>query len=116
MLAKSCSRSQGQPPCGSRRRAMTSSSSRMSAMRRHRLQPLAPGQRGVTQGDEVRVEQGFLAVVLQRLAVQIEHGTAGGLEHALGGGGVPFDGRAETRLVYHALNSDPAELHRNAQK
>ena len=52
----------------------------------------------IAAGDELRVEQGFLAVVAQRLAVEIQHGATGLLQHALGGGGILFRGRSQAHV------------------
>src|SRR3990167_10330427 len=97
MLAKSCATSHGQPPTGSRKRAMIVSRRAISSLRSV-MQPLPPWQVGIAQGDEIRVEQRVLAVVAQRLAVHAKHHAPGRFQHALRGGGVPLAGGAETRV------------------
>ncbi|KAG1602067.1 hypothetical protein G6F46_013906 [Rhizopus delemar] len=130
MVAKFCSRSHGQPPCGSRRRAMIDSrrsSSVLAALRWVGVscalmrppgsigQPVAPRQAGVAKGNEIAVQQGFAAVVAEGLAGRCrQYRTARGVQHALAGGGIPFGGRAEPRVDVQAAFGDPAELQRRA--
>src|SRR5690606_30821625 len=101
MLAKSCSRSHGQPPSGLRRRAMMSIRARMSPRSGLLIQgvppiddsrgfaplarlpgpdcadPLAPRQGRITQGDEVAVEDRAALVVAERTAARVDQDSPG---------------------------------------
>src|SRR5690606_18884143 len=67
-------------------------------------------------GDELRIEQGRLAVVTQGLPVEVDDGAAGFFENALGGGGIPFRRRAETHVEVGASRRDAQELERRSQR
>src|SRR5690348_3185652 len=97
MLAKSWRTSQGQPVCGSRRAAMMPSSRAMPPSA-SATEPVLPWQGGIAERDEIAVEDGVALIVGERPPARIEHRAAGGLEHALRRRGIPFAGRAETRI------------------
>ena len=51
---------------------------------------------------------------LQRLALRVGHGAAGGSEHRVAGGDVPLAGGGQPRIEIDHAFRDPAELHRRS--
>src|SRR5262249_18880406 len=117
MVSKFCCTSHGQPCCGSRSAAMMRSKSSMpcSAMT-CRAKHCRPVDGGIAAGEEIRIEQGFLGVVAQRLAIQLQDPAPGLLEHALPGRGVPFAGRAVADVQVRLGARGAAELKRRAER
>ena len=64
----------------------------------------------------MRVQHLGLGVVTQRLAVGLQHASAGGLDDRLGGGRIPLAGRTEARIEIRAAFRDQAELDRAADR
>ena len=81
---RSARTSHGQPPCGSRRRAMIASRrvDRCGGVWLMPSQPLAPRQLRIAEREEIAVEQRVALVVAQRPALRVEHHAAGGFQHA----------------------------------
>ena len=66
----------------------SATTSRRTAFASGAAEQLGPVHLRIPAGNELGIEQGFLAVVAQRIAVQVDDGSTGLLEHALGGGGI----------------------------
>ena len=68
----------------------------------------------VAEGQEIAVDQAFAAVVAQPMAVQARDLAAGGLEHRLARGGIPFRGGSEARIEIGVAFRHQAEFERAA--
>src|SRR5688572_3253477 len=79
------------------------------------VDPGLPRQSRITEHQEKRIEQRFLGVVAQWIAVEPQHRSAGAFDQHLRRGRVPFGGRAEARVEVEAAFGDAAELQRGTQ-
>src|SRR4029077_7337864 len=68
----------------------------------------------IAEGDEGAVDQAFAAVVAQPVSLHPRDVAAGGFEHRLSRGRIPFRSRAETRIELRLAIGEQTEFQRAA--